>query len=99
MPRNEPLSLTLPAELVDALADYARADAEVMREAVALAVTGDPVRHDDRERERTTLAHALAFRLLNDLPKFSAQGDLADALNERDEVYQDYRRSQPRPSR
>jgi hypothetical protein len=93
MPRNEPLSLELSAELVDLLADFARADARSMQMPAYTGGAADAKALIEVERERMTLAHALAWRLLHDLPAFSAEGDLAAALNERDEVYAECRRS------
>jgi len=92
MPRNEPLSLELPAALVDLLADYVRTDGESMREAVALSASGEPARYGALELARVTLAQTIVEDLLKALPAFSAEGDFADALNERDEIYDEYRR-------
>lgn len=98
MPRNAPLSLELSADLVDLLADFARADGESMRLTVELTRTGDAGRLAEVERERATLMQTIVLHLLHDLPAFSAEGDLADALNERDEVYDNYRRTRPAPA-
>lgn len=84
-PKNDPITLELPAYVVDALAAWARADAQLMR----------PI--DERSNKHleqqvcSDLADTFVRHVLEVLPSFAAEGDLADALNERAEAYAAYR--------
>lgn len=86
--QHDSIPLELPAYLVETLAEWARAD--------TVAQHPDTARPDkEAAREtRQNLADAFVRGLLLNLPAFSAEGDLADALNERAEVYADYRAAQ-----
>lgn len=83
--KNNPLALELPAYVVDLLADWARADAQAMHPA-----GGQPERKDARE-ERRELGDTFARAVLHNLLTSAAEGDLADAMNERDAAYDAYR--------
>lgn len=79
--KNDPITIALPAYLVDMQAAWARADTEVMR-----PIGG----HSDKQKannERLELADAFVRAAQLHLPALSAEGDLADALNEREEVF------------
>lgn len=83
--KNDSITLELLAYLVDMLADWARTDAEVMG---PIAAGSDKKKLNDKRLE---LADAFLGGVLNHLPAISAEGDLADAINERDEAYAAYR--------
>lgn len=85
--KNNPITLELPGYLVDMLADWARTDAEVMG---PIGAGSDKKKANDKRLE---VADAFASGVLNHLPAMSAEGDLADAINQRDEAYADYRAS------
>lgn len=82
-PRNPSIALELPAYLVDTLADWARADAHIMRLDGA-----DGWRAADHQRSR--LADNLVRALLSHLPDLAGAGDLAAALNDRAAAYAEY---------
>ena len=82
-PKNPPLALELPGYLVDRLADWARADAQVMR-----LDAGDGWEVADRQRSR--MADNLVRALLSHLPDLAGAGDLVDALNDRRAAYAEY---------
>lgn len=88
--KNDPLTLTLPAHVVDILADWVRADAKAMHPATSQA--DKKVAREARRELGDTFARAVEY---NNLPNFSAGGDLADALNERSEAYDAYRVANP----
>lgn len=83
-PKNNPVTLELPAYLMDILAQWVRADAQCMR----LDIKMDSYRDARHQCEET--AQSLALGIVLNLPAFSAQGDLADAINDRDEAYNEY---------
>lgn len=87
--KNAPLTLTLPGYVVDILADWVRADAVAHHPA-----SGEPEKKVAREARRE-LGHTFARAVEYNLPAFSAEGDLADALNERREAYAAYRIANP----
>lgn len=82
--KNDPITLELPAHVVDLLADWARLDARIMRPSQE---PGDKLRLHE---QCTAIAHGVVLGVLKALPNFSVDGDFADALNERDEAYADY---------
>lgn len=84
-PKNDPITLELPAYVVDMLAEWARLDGGIMLPSV---VPGDKVKQHEQS---AILAHGVVLAVLTALPAFSAEGDLADALNERAEAYADHR--------
>lgn len=83
--KNESITLELPAYLVDMLADWARTDAEVMG---PIAAGSDKKKLNDKRME---LADAFSGGVLNQLSAMSAEGDIAEAINERDAAYATYR--------
>lgn len=84
------IAVELPPHVVAVLAEWARADAQAMHPG-----TDRQVAKAARE-ERELLANAFTRGALHALPAFSAEGDLADALNERDEAYEAYDAANPR---
>lgn len=83
-PKNDPITLQLPAHLVDELSKWIRTDAQYMRTEVNHATF-----HDIRcQRERT--AESLVLYIVHTLPDLSVESDLADAINERKEAYAEY---------
>ncbi|NWC59477.1 hypothetical protein [Pseudomonas veronii] len=87
-PKNDPITLELPAYVVDMLAEWARLDGSIVRPSV---VPGDKMQ---QHKQSAILSHGIVLGVLNALPNFSAEGDFADALNERDEAYADYHAAQ-----
>lgn len=86
--KYDPIPLELPGYLVETLAEWARADAVAQHRD-----TARPDREVARDQRRD-LADTFVRGLLLNLPAFSAEGDLADALNERAEAYADYQAAQ-----
>lgn len=86
--KNDPITVELPAHIVDMLADWARLDGRIMRPSQE---PGDKVQLHE---QCTAIAHGVMLGVLHALPAFSAEGDLADALNERAEGYADFRATQ-----
>lgn len=85
-PKNAPITLQLPGYLLDALAEWARADGQYMR-----------LPHPESERaekDKALLANSVARRLLELLPVLPAETDLATAQAERDAGYAEYNASQ-----
>lgn len=85
IPKNDPITLELPAFLVDVLAEWARADAQYMRTDVS------HVTFQDALYQRDIKADSLVRSLIYSLPAFSAEGDLADAINERAKAHAEFR--------
>ena len=87
-PKNDPITLELPAYLVDMLADFARLDGRIIGPTV---VPGEKKKQSEQSAD---LAHGIVLAVLNALPALAAGVDVADALNERDEAYAAYRAAQ-----
>lgn len=87
-PKNDPITLELPAYVVDMLAEWARLDGKIIGPAL---VPGEKKQQSDQS---ANLAHGIVLGVLNALPNFSAEGDFADALNERDEAFAAYHAAQ-----
>lgn len=81
---HDPIEMELPGYLVDLLTQWVRADTEAMR------LSRTTAEREAHRHERAFLGDQLARGLLHALPNFSAEGDFADALNERDEVYAEH---------
>lgn len=88
-PKNNPLTLELPAYVVDMLADWARLSGRIMGPSV---VPGEKIEQDAQSAD---LAQDIVLALLHSLPAFT-EGDLADALNERAEAYTAYHAAGPK---
>lgn len=86
--QHDPIPLDLPGYLVETLAEWARADTVAQH-----PDTARPDKAAARETRRN-LADDFVRGLLLNLPAFSAEGDFADALNERAEAYADYKAAQ-----
>ncbi|MQT97758.1 hypothetical protein [Pseudomonas helleri] len=86
--KYDPITIQRPPHVVAVLAvlaEWARADAKAMH-----PDTDRQVAKEARE-EREGLANAFTRGAVHALPAFSAEGDLADALNERDAAYEAFR--------
>lgn len=81
---HDPIELELPGYLVDQLTAWVRADTESMR------LSSTPAEREAQRTERAFVADMLVRGMVHVLPNFSAEGALADALNERDEVYAEH---------
>ena len=85
-PKNAPITLQLPGHVLDALADWARADGQYMRL---------PHPQSERaEKDKAQWANSVARRLLDLLPVLPGETDLATAMAERDAGYAEYNASQ-----
>lgn len=86
--QHDPITLELPAYLIETLAEWARTDTVAQH-----PDTARPDKAAAREK-RQDLADTFVRGLLLNLPALSAEGDFADALNERAEAYADYKAAQ-----
>lgn len=86
--KNDPITLELPAYVMDMLAEWARLDGKIIGPS---EVPGEKVKQSAQSAD---LAHGIVLGVLNALPAFSVDGDFADALNERGEAYADYQAAQ-----
>ncbi|WP_421556746.1 hypothetical protein [Pseudomonas kitaguniensis] len=87
--KNDPITLELHAYVVDMLADWARLSGRIMAPAV---VPGEKRKQDAQSAD---LAQDIVLAVLNSLPAFT-DGDLAEALAERDAAYAAYRAANPK---
>lgn len=84
------ITLVLPEYVLDVLAHWASADAELMEPG-----DGRPDRQQLRA-QRAGLADDFVRNLLHFLPALSADSDLAAALKLRDLAYAEYRAANPK---
>jgi len=82
---NGSITLPLPEYVVDMLAQWVHADAELMEP------IGDPSDRQERRARRADLADDFVRNVLHLLPALSAESDLATALKLRDLVYAEHR--------
>lgn len=79
-PNNDPITLTLPAHVVNMLTQWARLDRDLM------LAEDRPARLKLRE-QRATWANEIASDVLQLLPASYVGKDLAEVINERAAVY------------
>lgn len=79
-PKNDPITVTLPAHVVNMLTQWARLDCELMQ------AKDRPARLKLRE-QRAEWANEIAGDVLQLLPVSNGAKDLADAINERTAIY------------
>jgi hypothetical protein len=82
--QHDPIPLELTPYVVDLLTHWARLDGDLMRPA------GEREATPKLREQRADCANDIVRALLHALPVLSAEGDFADALNERAEAYADY---------
>lgn len=85
--KNSQLAIELPAYVVDILADWARADAKAMHPA------NEQSEKKQAREARRELGDTFARAVQQVMPSLSAEGDLADAFNERAEAYEAHRKA------
>lgn len=82
--QHDPIPVELTPYVVDLLTHWARLDGDLMRPAGEREATPKLL------ERRADWANDIVRALLHSLPVMSAEGDFADALNERAEAYADY---------
>lgn len=84
------ITLVLPEYVLDVLAHWASADAELMEP------SGDRSDRQQLRAQRADLADDFVRNVLQFLPALPAESDLADTLKLRDLVYAEHRAANPK---
>ena len=88
--KSSSITLVLPEYVLDALAHWVSADAELMEP------IGDRSDRQEQRARRADLADDFVRNVVQFLPALPAESDLADALKLRDLAYAEYRAANPK---